>query len=91
MPYIPLQHQKYNLLPLCQEQGGEVFSYPFAVNDIGEIIGECLIPYGYDSYEDYYSYLDELIQKYGRINSKMNAIGKKIDQLKTQMRRMNKK
>jgi hypothetical protein len=28
MPYIPKMHEKYNLLPLCREHGGEVFSYP---------------------------------------------------------------
>ena len=28
MPYIPEQHKKYNLLPYCRKDGGEVFDYP---------------------------------------------------------------
>lgn len=31
MPYIPEQHKKYHLLPMCQKNGGEVFEYPSAL------------------------------------------------------------
>lgn len=27
MPYIPKEHEKYQLLPYCREKGGEVFDY----------------------------------------------------------------
>jgi len=67
MVFIPLKHKKYNLLPLSQEQGEEVFSYPFTVNEIGGIIRESLIPYGFNSYESYYLYLNDLIQKHSLI------------------------
>ena len=67
MPYIPEKHKKYNLLPLCRDDGGEVFDYP------GKLISEVealidpprgLLPYNYDSYDEYYGHLDKLIEIY---------------------------
>ena len=63
MPYIPEEHKKFGVLPYCVEHGGEVFCYP------SELIDEIesyytddinLIPYGYDSYEEY----NEFLRKY---------------------------
>ncbi len=61
MPYIPEDHQKYNLLPLSTECGGEVFYYPSdLVDEIGSYYPEGIhfIPYGYDSYDAYFEYLE---------------------------------
>ena len=33
MPYIPKEHEKYDLLPFCRERGGEVFQYPGELPD----------------------------------------------------------
>lgn len=61
MPYIPQIHQQYPVL-YCREHGGEVFQYdPFDLEDIEDRTGEYLVPYGYDSYEDYYSEIDRVI------------------------------
>lgn len=64
MPYIPKEHEKYNLLPYCRKNGGEVFDYPSeliceAEKLIGSSVG--LFPYNFDSYEDYYNMLDNLM------------------------------
>ena len=63
MPYIPKEHVKYDLLPFCRKNGGEVFEYPSELLDKVEKYlpdGESLIPYGYNSYEEYYfMYLDK--------------------------------
>lgn len=75
MTYIPEQHRKYNLLPYCQEDGGEVFEYP------GELVyrvenminnAESLMPYNYESYEGYYLFIDSLVDKYGE-NTEVSA------------------
>lgn len=74
MPYIPKQHAKYGLLPYCREHGGEVFSYPGLLNEVddklikirqpnlaeGEVPASVIMPYGFDSYEEYYSLLGRL-------------------------------
>ena len=65
MPYIPDTHKQFNVLPMCTERGGEVFVYPEDdVNEVGELTKENIVPYGYDSYEEYYTMLDALIDKY---------------------------
>lgn len=46
MPYIPKNHEKYNLLPRCKERGGEVFEYPSMLNELEDILGKSLMPYG---------------------------------------------
>lgn len=66
MPYIPKQHEKYNLLPYCRKNGGEVFDYPSELIYKAENLleNECLMPYHFDSYEEYYGHIDDLIRKY---------------------------
>ncbi len=62
MPYIPEEHKKYNVLPYSVEHGGEVFCYPSELVDEIESYypeGDSFIPYGYESYEEYFDYLDE--------------------------------
>ncbi len=74
MPYIPKEHEKYNLLPWKTENGGECFVYPDQlVNDISDRLSKyCdtnLIPYGhkiYTCYQDYFDYIEELDQKYNQ-------------------------
>lgn len=64
MPYIPEQHEKYKLLPYCCEHGGEVFEYPSGLlNKVNNCLpeGETLEPYGFESYEAYYSAIDKWI------------------------------
>lgn len=64
MPYIPESHKKYDLLPRSQEYGGEVFEYPSELlNRLEERIGCGLMPYGYDSYEEYFEELENLKSK----------------------------
>ena len=67
MAYIPKKHKKYNLLPNCIKFGGEVFSYPSALADeLDKYIPltDTLIPYGYKSYQEYLSKIDEYISQY---------------------------
>ena len=68
MPYIPEKHKKYNLLPYGREHGGEVFEYPSdfldEVDEILRLSGNSLIPYGYESYEEYYRDVDRWIEKF---------------------------
>ena len=37
-PYIPVEHEQYDLLPRCRAEGGEVFSYPSMLDDVDERI-----------------------------------------------------
>lgn len=67
MAYIPEKHKKYNLLPYCREKGGEVFSYPTKLlNKLEEYLpdGENMMPYGYKSYDEYYSEMDKLAEQF---------------------------
>lgn len=62
MAYIPEQHKKYQLLPYCREHGGEVFEYPSGLLSKVNLLlpdGETLDPYGFASYEEYYSAIDK--------------------------------
>lgn len=66
MPYIPIKHKKYDLLPLCKETGGEVFEYPLDLISQAEdliALSENLIPYGYNSYNEYFDYIDEYTER----------------------------
>ena len=90
MPYIPKNHEKYDLLPRCREEGGEVFNYP------GELICEVerlggsscgLFPYGYDSYEDYYGFLATIIEEY----HENPEIRSKLIELRDTVQQMNQK
>ena len=64
MPYIPKQHEKYNLLPYCRKDGGEVFDYPSELIYKAEkmLENEDLMPYNFNSYEEYYGHIDDLIK-----------------------------
>lgn len=62
MPYIPKEHEKYDLLPYCRKHGGEVFEYPSLLNKLNTYLkaDDHLDPYGYDSYEDYDCEIDRV-------------------------------
>ncbi len=67
MPYIPEEHKKYPVLPNSRKRGGEVFQYnDFPDDKFLELVGEHLIPYGYDSYEEYFSKIDMLIKMHSK-------------------------
>ena len=67
MPYIPEEHKQYPVLPYSREHGGEVFQYHnWPRKELEELVGEHLIPYGYDSYEDYFAKIDGLIQTHSK-------------------------
>lgn len=66
-PYIPRRHKKYNLLPHCRKEGGEVFDYPSKLmQKLEEYMqpGDQLDPYGYDSYKEYFEEIDRIAKKY---------------------------
>ena len=88
MAYIPKQHEKYDLLPFRREHGGEVFDYPSKlINEIERIMGfsDMVFPYGYDSYEEYYASVDEVIKMHGD-NAELVDLLKK---LKLRIKQMN--
>lgn len=67
MAYIPEIHKKYDLLPYCRKKGGEVFEYPSKLlSKLEKYLpdGENMMPYGYESYEEYYSEIDKLAKRY---------------------------
>lgn len=77
MAYIPVKHQKYDILPLCHENGGEVFSYsPELENKIDKFLpdGESIIPYGYESYEEYEKKINTYILKYGKSGENLSML-----------------
>ncbi len=89
MAYIPEKHKKYSLLPHCVKRGGEVFSYPSElVDEIGSFFTEGVnfIPYGYDSYKEYYDYLEE----YKKTADDEHLI-ELFEKLEIEIKRMNKK
>lgn len=84
MPYIPKEHEKYDLLPRCRKNGGEVFEYPSdllfeAEQLIDSTIG--LTPYGYNSYDEYDHFLDSLMTQY----STDSNIVKKLREVKEEI------
>ena len=89
MPYIPPQHEKYNLLPACREDGGEVFDYPSELLCKAEkALGSCvlIVPYNYESYDDYYNALNQLILE--QTDSSIISI---LSQLRERIMEMNRK
>lgn len=67
MPYIPKEHEKYDLLPFCRERGGEVFEYPSDLLDRLEAYldpEDQLMPYGFKSYEEYNQEIDRIAQRF---------------------------
>lgn len=90
MPYIPEKHKKYNLLPYCREHSGEVFEYPDSLDEVDEILrlsGGSLMPYGYNSYEEYYRDVDRWIEKFKSDDDKREL----LEQFKREMIQMNQK
>ena len=62
MPYIPEEHKKYDVLPYSVKNGGEVFNYPSGlIDEIEAYYPEDFnfIPYGYNSYDEYFAFLDK--------------------------------
>ena len=92
MAYIPVGHQKYDILPLCRERGGEVFSYSSDLeNEIRELLPdkESVIPYGYDSYEEFDKQLDDYIFQHGTEDGKLNRLGQLLTAYKADIKRRN--
>ena len=90
MPYIPKEHEKYNLLPLCRKDGGEVFDYPSKlIYEAEQLIGSSvgLFPYNFDSYEEYFASVDGLI----RDNSESPEIVSKLSEVREMVWKMNQK
>ncbi len=90
MPYIPKTHEKYDLLPLCRENGGEVFDYPCRLLDkIEDIISpeEKLMPYGYDSYEAYYDEVNHILEKYSDNAEAVKLLKEYLDETKKRNRK----
>lgn len=92
MAYIPVGHQQYDILPMCRETGGEVFSYsPDMENEIRKLLPgeESVIPYGYDSYEEFDKQLDDYISQYGTEDGKLNRLGQLLTEYKADIKRRN--
>ena len=90
MPYIPKEHQKYNILPECQKNGGEVFDYPSKlIAEAEQLLGssEGLFPYNFDSYDQYFSSIDYLI----KANSQNFEIVNKLIEVREMVWKMNQK
>jgi len=90
MPYIPTIHEKYDLLPFCRERGREVFSYS-PTDEIDDLLpeGEHIIPYGYNSYEEYYAMLDEFLSLYGYTDGELNSLGHMLIDYKADIKKRN--
>ena len=90
MPYIPKQHEIYDLLPDSRAHGGEVFSYPSALlSKIEAVLGssEGVMPYGFESLAAYERSLDRMIEQHAK-NAELTAL---LTKLKAEIRRMNEK
>lgn len=89
MPYIPKAHEKYDVLPYCRKHGGEVFSYPpDLLRQVESLLpkGEGLTPYGYSSYEEYYTQIDQYTAIYAADNLKLREL---LSQFKREIKAMN--
>lgn len=67
MAYIPKEHEKYDVLPMCRREGGEVFSYPSQlIEELSKKLpdDENMIPYGYRSMEEYMKKMEEYAAQY---------------------------
>lgn len=100
-PYIPSAHERYDLLPRCRKNGGEVFSYPswlldledelrsvglFDGGDPGDGNSLHLVPYGFASYADY----QRKLQGYADQCRLMDAdLTEAIDELRREIDRLN--
>ena len=90
MAYIPKEHEKYDVLPNCREHGWEVFSYP-DTQEIDDLLpdGEDIMPYGYDSYGEYYKDLNNYISLYGTVDGRLNQLGELLTDYKERVKRVN--
>lgn len=89
MPYIPKQHEKYNVLPYCRAHGGEVFSYPSGLlNKVESLLpeGEGLTPYGYSCYDEYYAQIDKCRYEYAADNLELEML---LLKFKLEIQKMN--
>ena len=86
MAYIPEKHQKYDLLPRSRKHGGEVFSYPSLLDTLEKYLpeGYNMVPYGYDSYDAYYTEMDIYASKWFQ-DEKTADLYKKFKQEMLQM------
>ena len=92
MAYIPEKHLKYDILPMCRENGGEVFSYSSEMEyEIFDLLpdGESVIPYGYDSYEEFDRHIDNYILRYGIVGRQLNQLGQLLAEYKKDIKRRN--
>ena len=65
MAYIPDEHKQYPVLPYSRKNGGEVFQYnEWPAQMLVDLVGEHLYPYGFESYEQYFAKLDQIIQEH---------------------------
>lgn len=90
MPYIPKEHEKYDLLPLCRKDGGEVFDYPSKlICEAEQLLGssEGIFPYNFDSYEDYFRSIDAIIASH----ESEPEIKQKLSQVREMVMKMNQK
>lgn len=84
MTYIPKKHEKYNLLPGCRRSGGEVFTYPCSLlRELEKYLpqGHNMMPYGYDSYEEYYKAMDKYAEIYFTEEKLSNLYKKFIEEM----------
>lgn len=90
MPYIPEQHQKYDLLPRCRNRGGEVFEYNSSLIDrTADILGSAnaFSPYGFCSYAEYFDSLDSVITS----NRHLPDVVRMLKRLREEMVQLNRK
>lgn len=90
MPYIPKEHEKYDLLPNCRKNGGEVFDYPSKlIFEAEQLLGSSLglFPYNFDSYADYFCSIDALIKD----NINRPEVISKLEKIRDMVKIMNQK
>ena len=90
MPYIPKEHEKYDLLPNCRKNGGEVFDYPSdLIYEVEEMLGASsgIFPYNYDSYDEYFGCIDRLLQEH----NDNDEIVSKLIEVRNAVKNMNQK
>lgn len=90
MPYIPPEHEKYDLLPFSRTHGGEVFEYPSRLlRKLEEYIKpeDQLDPYGFASYAEYESEIDRVASRFADRTDVMALFA----QFKEKIREMNRK
>lgn len=90
MPYIPIEHQKYDLLPFCRQHNKEVFDYSSdLLYETGELLGDyaAIMPCNFACYDDYFSLLDKMAEEH----SHDPEIVKKLHDLRGAVQKLNQK